>query len=332
MDRETLTIMGRVMVPVTSITTYLIPNIDRQSVAATRYKLLPVLLAIVSAGAFSLTARADATIAYDPQDPHSVPFLHAAAGVSSNYQSQVISDLSENPFNHTLNAAGVDQSGLGQTACSLDLSFTDSSITSAGSSSGHYSNSGKGSHSAFADSQENFILYITVTDQPVSFTLDASTSASGVSSSLISLSGTDVSVQYDTFTGVWPQSGTTTGILNPGTYVFRQADSTPLPNAPFGSGDSSSSAQLEFSAIAVPNLPGDFNNDGVVDAADYVVWRQGLDTTYTQDDYDVWRANFGQTTATASGANVNSAVPEPATVILLMFAAANWFLRRGRNA
>jgi hypothetical protein len=82
-------------------------------------------------------------------------------------------------------------------------------------------------------------------------------------------------------------------------------------------------------------LPGDYNSNGVVDAADYVVWRKGLGTTYTQNDYDVWRAHFGQTApggGSGAGAIANAAVPEPATVLLLMFAAANWFLRRGRNA
>ena len=39
-------------------------------------------------------------------------------------------------------------------------------------------------------------------------------------------------------------------------------------------------------------LPGDFNGDGAVDAADYVVWRMGLGTTYSQADYDVWRAQL----------------------------------------
>jgi len=37
----------------------------------------------------------------------------------------------------------------------------------------------------------------------------------------------------------------------------------------------------------VPSIPGDFNNNGVVDAADYVVWRKGLGTTYDQNDYGV---------------------------------------------
>ena len=42
--------------------------------------------------------------------------------------------------------------------------------------------------------------------------------------------------------------------------------------------------------VAVPSLPGDFNWDGRVDTADYVVWRKGLGTEYDESDYDVWRA------------------------------------------
>jgi hypothetical protein len=81
---------------------------------------------------------------------------------------------------------------------------------------------------------------------------------------------------------------------------------------------------------AVPQSA-DYNNNGIVDAADYVVWRQGLGTTYTQADYDVWRTHFGQTAGSGAGASVNSAVPEPATLVLLMFAAAGWCLRRSQD-
>jgi hypothetical protein len=67
--------------------------------------------------------------------------------------------------------------------------------------------------------------------------------------------------------------------------------------------------------VAVPTLPGDFNGDGRVDAGDYVVWRNGLNTTYSQNDYIVWRANFGAA-LDADGAAVDGgnfgAVPEPA--------------------
>jgi hypothetical protein len=67
--------------------------------------------------------------------------------------------------------------------------------------------------------------------------------------------------------------------------------------------------------------PGDFNQDGTVDAADYVVWRKGVGTTYTQDDYDAWRANFGTSLLAGSGSAIPSAeslpaVPEPATFVI----------------
>ncbi|MEX0611272.1 MAG: PEP-CTERM sorting domain-containing protein, partial [Pirellulales bacterium] len=66
-----------------------------------------------------------------------------------------------------------------------------------------------------------------------------------------------------------------------------------------------------------------------VDAADYVVWRKGLGTTYTPDDYNDWLANFGATLDTGSSSALplppslfDNAVPEPASLALLLFAAA----------
>jgi len=55
-----------------------------------------------------------------------------------------------------------------------------------------------------------------------------------------------------------------------------------------------------------PAIPGDFSGNGVVDSADYVVWREHLDTTFGQADYNAWQSHFGQTTTV--GAAV--AVPE----------------------
>ena len=61
--------------------------------------------------------------------------------------------------------------------------------------------------------------------------------------------------------------------------------------------------------------PGDHNNDGVVDAADYVVWREN--NIAGQQGYDDWRTNFGSPgQASASG----SAVPEPASVAITLIA------------
>jgi hypothetical protein len=79
-------------------------------------------------------------------------------------------------------------------------------------------------------------------------------------------------------------------------------------------------------------LEGDFNDDGSVDAADYVVWRAGLGTTHTPEDYELWRASFGLTAG--SGASLDAAplaatgVPEPATWVVLWLAVAGWSLWR----
>jgi hypothetical protein len=65
-------------------------------------------------------------------------------------------------------------------------------------------------------------------------------------------------------------------------------------------------------------IAGDFNTDGTVDAADYILWRNGLGTTYSQADYNAWRANFGRSAADAASAatvgpasSAHPAVPEP---------------------
>jgi Putative amidase domain len=66
-------------------------------------------------------------------------------------------------------------------------------------------------------------------------------------------------------------------------------------------------------------LGGDFNYDGSVNAADYLVWRKGMGTTYTQSDYNTWRQNFG--TSTAGGTDLGGAeVPEPAGLMLMALA------------
>jgi hypothetical protein len=81
----------------------------------------------------------------------------------------------------------------------------------------------------------------------------------------------------------------------------------------------------------IPVTAGDYNRDGTVDAADYVVWRKGLGTTYTQADYDVWRANFGQTIGSGGAlpsAEPLPAIPEPSTALVLFVGslalAARW--------
>lgn len=91
-------------------------------------------------------------------------------------------------------------------------------------------------------------------------------------------------------------------------------------------------------------LTGDYNDDGVVNIADYTVWRDNLganislpneDPTATPGvvtaaDYEAWKSNFGASTATVATASQQSVVPEPCSfslvscmgAILLMVSAA----------
>jgi phospholipase/lecithinase/hemolysin len=87
-------------------------------------------------------------------------------------------------------------------------------------------------------------------------------------------------------------------------------------------------AALAQRALALFEMPGDYNQNGAVDAADYVVWRDtrgqtgtGLPADGNGDrqidaaDYNVWRANFGATVVAGTASKLES-VPEPATVFV----------------
>ena len=101
-------------------------------------------------------------------------------------------------------------------------------------------------------------------------------------------------------------------------------------------------------------LLGDFNNNGTVDAADYVVWRK---TDGTQPGYDQWRANFGTSlgvgsaargeivgatgsarlsspkSASASAEPLSAIIPEPVSIALAVAGFAGWIasLRRRKR-
>jgi arylsulfatase A-like enzyme len=73
-------------------------------------------------------------------------------------------------------------------------------------------------------------------------------------------------------------------------------------------------------------LDGDFNDDNGVDAADYVMWRKGIDS---EASYNSWRANFGSSFANIDGGSLR-AVPEPASLVQWILIAALFLRRRHR--
>ena len=82
--------------------------------------------------------------------------------------------------------------------------------------------------------------------------------------------------------------------------------------------------------LTVGGLFGDYDHDGVIDAADYTVWRDTLGSTgaglaadgnfngmIDSGDYDVWKIHFGQT-APGDRAGATAAIPEPASLWMFL--------------
>lgn len=85
-------------------------------------------------------------------------------------------------------------------------------------------------------------------------------------------------------------------------------------------------------------LAGDYNADGLVNLADYIVWRNHLGSSYSlpndatpatvdADDYQVWKNSFGSSAAPASVGLQQ--IPEPRTVVSIIGLIAAALLVRG---
>jgi hypothetical protein len=87
--------------------------------------------------------------------------------------------------------------------------------------------------------------------------------------------------------------------------------------------------EVTLAAIAI--LPGDYNGNGIVDAADYIIWRQ---TDGTPAGYNAWRTYFGQPSGSGTGATAGSTgkatVPEPAIIGVFAIVGIGFTLCGGR--
>ncbi len=88
-----------------------------------------------------------------------------------------------------------------------------------------------------------------------------------------------------------------------------------------------------FATYLIPSTNGDYNQNGKVDAADYVVWRNSMgqtgvglaadgngDNQITSADRTVWRSKFGQPAGSGAGEGQSfaAAVPESSSLVLFI--------------
>jgi hypothetical protein len=115
--------------------------------------------------------------------------------------------------------------------------------------------------------------------------------------------------------------------------------------------DAEEATDASFLLIPLRSIPGDYNRDGVVNAADYTVWRDTLGSTsdlrangdnsgasagiVDAADCEFWRARFGNVAGSdppASGAASLAAVPEPTVAAMLLgVLVAPTYFRIGRR-
>lgn len=117
-----------------------------------------------------------------------------------------------------------------------------------------------------------------------------------VASPIITVSGSTLTISGELLTGG-------------GLFVL---DPSALPGSLLGS----------FALTASLTRPGDFNQDGIVDGSDFLVWQR--DTTV--GELDDWKANFGPNAAS----NATAAIPEPLSFPLSIAAIALLVSQHGR--
>lgn len=87
--------------------------------------------------------------------------------------------------------------------------------------------------------------------------------------------------------------------------------------------DAASLEDLGWEIVPAAAQPGDLNADGLIDAADYTVWR---DSGAPQSVYNTWNDHYGST-----GASTSTSVPEPAACAVLAFGLGAAAARRSRS-
>jgi cyclophilin family peptidyl-prolyl cis-trans isomerase len=163
--------------------------------------------------------------------------------------------------------------------------------------------------------------------------------------SVTGLAQMDGSVNVSLLGGFLPTPGNSFTVLTAGSINGTFGLTLPLITAGYVWNVNVTGTTLTLTVVAA-----DYNHDGIVNAADYTVWRDTMGahvTAFTgadgsgngiidQADYTVWKNNFGETSGGSSGSGSGAlgngtAVPEPASVILAAAALVFSRIQRARG-
>ena len=298
-----------------------------------------------SANPYVIAGFFTVNLATNPENSASLPTLNAAAG-SHQFQANVnlladttvdVAAGAEIEFNNRLFLNGhiITKSGGGTLAINNNVVTGGGTINiAAGTVSGNGTIGGDVTNSGGTTSPGN---------SPGTLTVDGNYNQGSGGTLAIEIGGTQPGVEHDVLNvlGDAPLAGTLSvslidGFTPGGGDTFKVLTAAgELTDAGLtlgGSAAGSFTMSIDTTndwimlMTAGAGLLGDYSGNGIVDAADYTIFRDNLGgdsavlggngsgaATVVQADYDLWKQNFG-----SSGTGSSAAVPEPSSVVLLL--------------
>jgi hypothetical protein len=176
------------------------------------------------------------------------------------------------------------------------------------------------------NTQRTLRLTLSGTDQ---FTLPGKTAPAGYAFSLSSVVDDNTAVNNEVFTWRFGDPGTGGGV---GLYANGRVFYDDFVSS--GNTETRRDGLFALSDNVNPTpVAGDYNQNGTVDAADYVAWRENIgaatlpnrDVNITgpvgDNDYNFWRSRLGATSGSGASLAGGLAVPEPGALTLALICA-----------
>jgi hypothetical protein len=297
---------------------------------------------------YAISGLFTVNLATDPENPASLPTLNSAAG-SHQFQANVniLADTTADvaagstlTFNNSLDLQGHTLSKTGDGEVAINNKLTKGTGGSVDILGGTISGSG-----TIGGSVTNSGGTTAPGNSPGALTIDGNYNQASGGTLAIEIGGTQAGVEHDVLQvlgdaslagtldvsfidGFTPSGGNAFIVLTAGgeltdaglTLGGSAAESLTM------SIDITNDWIMLMTAGGGGGVPGDYNGNGTVDAADYTIFRDNLGgdsavlngngsgaATIVQADYDLWKQNFG-----SSGTGSSAAVPEPSSVVLLL--------------